>query len=148
MRVALRGEIEHAVGGMQVPSAAVAVGEALDRDLAEDGREASNVAGLDGPSRDSLRVHDRVQPWLVLRAQGEMILEELAEQLTRPDVEGGLELRVGEPARLVALEKLHYAGKARTRRTERPLRSGHRLDHDATSSAAYPLIEFPSSIIM
>jgi len=61
--------------------ASASVGKARDSHLAEDGGEHPLMAGLDGMVRDPLVVDDFVEAFLARRAQVQVVLQQLAEQL-------------------------------------------------------------------
>jgi hypothetical protein len=60
------------------------------------------MVGLDRPVGGTFPRHDVAEALLVLRAQVEVVLVELADELPSVAIELGLELGVGEPDRLGA----------------------------------------------
>ena len=104
MRVALLGEVQLAVGGIQVGVTAVAVGEALHVELPEDGGEAAMVTGLDGTMGHPVGVDNRVGALLPNGAQLEVLLEHSAQQLAAPPVELVFDLGMSQLGRLRAIQ--------------------------------------------
>ena len=74
MAVALLGRIEAPVRGIEVLVSAMAIGEPLHLDLAEDGHQGSPVAHLDSAVGHCLGVEHRVEPGLVHRTHVEVVL--------------------------------------------------------------------------
>jgi hypothetical protein len=85
----------------------VAVGPAGHGDLFEEGRQGALVITLDAAMANSIGIDD-VEPRLLGRAQIEVILEQLADQRPALDLEGLLELTVGEAVGLVAVHEPQY----------------------------------------
>jgi hypothetical protein len=105
--VDLLWQVERRVFQVEVLPLLGAVGEAGEPDRAEDRRERSFVAGLDDAMKLVGSVAHLVGTGLVDCAQVEVILIELAEELSAVYAETGLELGVGERRRFVASEEAH-----------------------------------------
>src|SRR6266508_2077857 len=90
---------------MEVLLALRPVGEASDRDLAEDRLERAMVSKLDGVVHDALGVAERDGAHLARRSKLEVVLEQLAAQLAPGDVESGLELLVGQTGGLAVAQE-------------------------------------------
>ena len=71
--MALLGEVQLAVGGMQVGVTAVAVGEALHVEFPEDGGEAAMVSGFDGAMGHHVGVDNRVGASQMRRSQRSIV---------------------------------------------------------------------------
>ena len=105
MAVALGGQVEHGVGHVQVRLALLAVCEAVDHDVAEDGGESATVAGFDvGPSHPRL-VADVVKWFFDQAAQVQVVLVELAEQFTSRREKALFELGVAQRAGLAGAQE-------------------------------------------
>ena len=78
--VDLFGQGQGCVGWVEVLLASVTVSQAAHRYLAEHGGQGTAMAGLDGAVQAALGV-DHLQPFLVLRAEVQVVLVELADDL-------------------------------------------------------------------
>jgi hypothetical protein len=123
--VALVGQVELAVGGIQVGVTAAAVGEPGDGDVAEDRGQRTDVAGLDGAVTFAVGVV-HLGPLLAHGAQVELALEHLAQQLPTSPVELVFELGVAEGGGLGALQPADELIEGGSRHSERVLRRAHR----------------------
>jgi len=94
MRVAFAGQVEHGVGGVNVRPPGWAIGNSGDLDLAEHRGQLPGVPDLDPRSGGPVGAQGR-DPGLSLRAQVQVVLVELAEQLPARDLQVVLQLGVG-----------------------------------------------------
>ena len=127
--MALDGQVEQAVGGMQVRVAAVTVGHTLHVDLTEDARQAAVMAGLDGPVGDPIGVDRRGQASLGSGAHREVILQHPPQQLAAPAVELVLQLAVLELASIGSVQPLECLLEASARGAEARRRLRGRFVH-------------------
>ena len=74
-------------------------------DLAEDGGQRAGMPGLDAAAPGALGVGDLAEALLAFRPQVQVVLVELADQVTDIDRQSRLELAVGEAARLLAAQE-------------------------------------------
>ena len=88
------GQVEQAVGRVQVLRAALAVGPPLDRHLAKDALKLALMALLGPPSGNARAVDHLLKTLLTHRAQRQMIPQQAAQQLTAPELELLLQLAV------------------------------------------------------
>jgi len=95
-------QVEGCIRRVEVLLAAMAVGEAPHGHRAKDRGQRSLVVGLDRPVWGTSSSDDVAEAFLVLRAQVEVVLVELTDELPSITIELGLELGVGEPDRLGA----------------------------------------------
>jgi hypothetical protein len=116
--VALLGQVEGGIGGVQVRRSPMAIGQALDGHGAEHGGELAVVAGLDAAVGDAVGVDD-LDALLPGGAQVQVVLEEPAQQLPTPAVEIVLQLGVGQRAGLGALQPADDVLQARPGPAER-----------------------------
>lgn len=96
---------QRSVSRVKVLFAPVPVSEAAHFDLPEDGGQATAAAGLDGAVGDALGSCHAPQALLAPGPQVEVLLQELAEDLTRVGGEAVLELGVGHRRRLPTPEE-------------------------------------------
>ena len=115
MGLALFGQVELAVLGIEVRVPPMAVGEPGDADGPEDRRERPDVAELDRPVTDTLGVGDSHDPLLAKGAQVEMALEHLAQKVPTAGVELLLEHGVVERAGIGPVEPGEEALERRPR---------------------------------
>ena len=118
MRVTLGRKVQLAVGGIQVGVTAVAVGETLHVEVAEDGGEAAMVSGLDRTMGHPVGVDNAVGALLPNGAQLQMLLEHAAQQFPAPPVELVLDLGMGQGGRLRSIQPPGHLLEALTRRAE------------------------------
>jgi hypothetical protein len=83
--VLLFWQVQHGVGWVQVRIAASAVGDPGHVDLPQDRRERASMPGLGAAAGQAHGVGDVADPRFVLRAQVQMVLEQLTEQ--RPGID-------------------------------------------------------------
>ena len=81
VRVLFLGQVEQAVGRVQVLRAVLAVGPPLDRHLAKDALKLALVALLGPPARHPLHVDHLLKALLAHRPQRQMIGQQAAQQL-------------------------------------------------------------------
>lgn len=84
------------------------VGQAFDAYRTEDRGQRPRVAGFDVGVAGLLRVGHLGQAALAPRPQVQVVLVELAQQLASPGVELVLELRVGQPGRVTAIQEAEH----------------------------------------
>lgn len=146
--VALGGQVQHAVGGVQVRLAALAVGEALHAHHPEYRRQPPAVARLDTVAGHPGGV-DNLDASLAFGAAVQVVLEHLAQQVPAPTVELTLDLAVPHRSRPVAVEPTNDALERRPRPVERfgchdravghrrrPLRRARRFAMPASAAAS------------
>ena len=100
VRGALRWQVQHPVGDMQVLLPARPVCQPADRHLPEHTRQRTLMIALDRPALYPGSVSDPIHTPLALSAQVEMILEQAAHQLTPFGLQPRLQLPMLEPRRL------------------------------------------------
>ncbi len=93
MGLTLCGQVQPAVGRIEVGVSAVTVGETFDADRPEDARKGPDVAGLDRAVRHPICVDD-LDAGLANRAQVQVLLEHAAQQFPAPLVEMVFEVTV------------------------------------------------------
>ena len=99
--VALSGQVERPVRGIEIRLPTVTVGDAGHVDLAEDCLERPAMPGLGGAMGLAAGGHHR-QAGLTQGTQVHLVGEHLAQQLAAPLVEARLEVRVLQGDRFVA----------------------------------------------
>ena len=104
VRRLLHRQVQDAVGNMQVLAAAAPVGQPRDRHLPKHAAQRPPVTGLDRTVPHASAVRDTRQAVLPPGSQIEMILKQRAQQLAPLALQPGLQLRVLEPRRLLALK--------------------------------------------
>jgi hypothetical protein len=119
MGVALCGQVQRPIGGVQVGVAAGTVGQALHAHVPEHRRQRARPPGLDTVARHLVGVQDPGQLRLPRGAEVHVVLEQLAHQIPAGGLEMVLQLPVGQPRRLLTVQPRHHRLKARTRGAER-----------------------------
>jgi len=77
-------------------------------DLAEDGGECPFVAGFDGPSPETLHIGHSFDALLVMGPKVQVVLKELAQQLTALGLEVVFELGVRQRGGSFARQEVHH----------------------------------------
>jgi hypothetical protein len=140
--VFLGGQVQQPVSGVQVRLAGFAVGQPGHRDRPEHGRQPAGVPGLGPGPGQSVGVED-LDPGLADLPEVQVVLQQLAQQRASLDVQAFLQLGVGQPAGLGAVQEPqhrlepHPAG-GEPGRLDLPRRAGcrgHRLPRAAPRRA-------------
>ena len=106
--VALLGQVERGVRGVQVGLSPAPVGQSGDGHLAEDRGERPGVPRFHRPTVDAVGVDDLLQARLALGAQVQVVLVRQAEQLPALGAEAILQLGVAERGGPVAIEEADH----------------------------------------
>src|SRR6266536_1481860 len=123
------------VGWVQVGPPPGPVGDARHSDLAEDGRQATVMAVLDGATPMAVGIDDIGQPQFALGAKVQVVLQQLTQQRPAVDLQAGLQIRVRQAGRLTAGQPSDQGVEARVRGSERPVHGvGYVCFHRAPSS--------------
>jgi len=115
MGVLLGGQVQHAIGRMQVAASAATVGDPPDLDLTEDRRQPALVSRLGAATRQAIGPDHPLQPALPLRTQVQMVLQQLPEQLPALDLKPRLQLCMRQRCRLRAFQPGRHRLEATTR---------------------------------
>ncbi len=112
-------------------------------DLADDGLNDALVAGLRPAAGDTGRIDDRPGTPLSAGTQIEVVLEQLAEQITALLAEPGLELVVAEAFDLDAREELHDSATPRAPRSALSPQTLHQLTETRVALRFETLADLP-----
>jgi len=134
--VQLGGQVQGGVSGIEVLLAAASVREAGDVDLAEDRAESAGMAGLHGTAWGVVGVDDD-EALLGRRAQVQVVLVELADQLAPLRRQPLLQLGVGEAARLLPTHEATHLLEAFTACAEGVVGMAGRHGISSSSAGSY-----------